>query len=114
MTVFITVVTSRASSTVDPIRPVALLLVQLVQQRNRTEEVGSLLCVAAPVLCTVEKVGVPPVFLADADVGGMMVSGSAVLVSRILVTVLVTLVAHLTIATIDSFREVALDEIGVV
>jgi hypothetical protein len=117
MTVFIAVVTSRPTTTVDPIRPVTLHLVGLVHQTVRTEEVGSLLCVAVPVLGAVELVGVPPVSLADADVSRVVVGGSAVcvvLISRILVAVLVALVAHLTIATIDSFREVTLDEVGVV
>ena len=83
MTVFITVVTSRSTSTVDPIRPIALDLVGLVHQTVCTEEVGSLLCVAVPVLCTVELVGVPAVSLANADVSGVVVSGSAVcLMSR--------------------------------
>ena len=117
MTVFIALVTSRSSTTVNPIRPVALHLVRLVHQTVRTEEVGSLLCLAVPVLGAVELVRVPAVSLSDADVGGMVVSWSAVcvvLISMVLVAVLVALVAHLTIATVDSFREVALDEVGVV
>ena len=83
MTVFIAVVTSRSTTTVDPIGPIALDLVGLVHQTVCTEEVGSLLCVAVPVLCTVELVGVPAVSLANADVSGVVVSGSAVcLMSR--------------------------------
>ena len=119
MTVFIAVVTSRSTTTVDPIGPIALDLVGLVHQTVRTEEVGSLLCVAVPVLGAVELVGVPAVSLANTDVSGVVVSGSAVCVivalfAVILVAVLVALVAHLAIATVDSFREVALDEVGVV
>ena len=107
MTVFIALVTSRSSTTIDPIRPVALHLVWLVHQAVRAEEVGSLLCVAVPVLGTIELVGVPAVSLADADVRGVVVGGSAVCVvvsvtSLVLVAVLVALVAHLTIATVDS------------
>ena len=83
MTDFIAVVTSRSTTTVDPIRPIALDLVGLVHQTVRTEEVGSSLCVAVPVLGAVELVGVPAVFLANADVSGVVVSGSAVcLMSR--------------------------------
>ena len=118
MTVFIALVTTWSTATVDPIRPVALHLGWLVHQTVRTEEVGSSLSVAMPVLGTVELIGVPAVFLANADVGGVVVGGSAVRVvvftSLVLVAVLVTLVAHLPIATVDSFREVALDEVGVV
>jgi hypothetical protein len=64
-------------------------------------------------------VRVPAISLSGADVGGVVVSGSAVCVIRalfavILVAVLVALVAHLPITTIDPFREVALNEIRVV
>ena len=119
MTVFIAVITSRSTSTVDPIRPVALHLVGLVHQTVCTEEVASSLCVAVPVLCTVVLVRVPAISLSGADVGRVVVSGSAVCVvvalfAVVLVAVLVALVAHLTITTIDPFREVALDEIRVV
>ena len=83
MTVFIAVVTSRPTTTVDPIRPVTLHLVRLVHQTVCTKEVRSPLCVAMPVLGTVELVGVPAVSLANADVSGVVVSGSAVcLMSR--------------------------------
>ena len=69
MTVFMTVVTSRPTATVDSIWPVALNLVRLVHQTICTKEVGSLLCVAVPVLGAVELVRVPPVSVsADADV----------------------------------------------
>ena len=118
MTVLITLVTRRPTTAVDPIWPIALHFAWLVHQTIRTEEVGSALCVAMPVLGTVELIGVPAVSLADADVGGVVVGGSAVRVvavaSLVLVAVLVALVAHLTITTVDSFREVALDEVGVV
>ena len=119
MTVFIALVTRRPTTTVDPIRPITLHLARLIHQTVRTEEVGSSLSVAVPVLGAVELVGVPAVFLANADVCGVVVGGSAVCVivalfAVILVAVLVALVAHLAIATVDSFREVALDEVGVV
>ena len=119
MTVFIALVTSRSRTTVDPIRPVALHLVWLVHQAVRAEEVGSLLCVAVPVLGAVELVRVPAVFLPNADVGWMVVCGSTVCVGLavfavIPVAVFVALIAHLTIATVHSFREVALDEVRVV
>ena len=119
MTVFIALVTSWTTATVDPIRPVALHLVWFVHQTICTEEVGSSLRVAMPVLGTVKQVWVPSVCLADADVGGVVVCGSAVRVgvaafAVIRVAVIVALVAHLTITAVDSIREVALDEVGVV
>ena len=70
-------------------------------------------------LCTVEQIGVPAVFPTDADIVGMVVSGSAVCVvvavfALIRVAVVVTFVAHLTFATIDAVGEVALDVVGIV
>ena len=83
MTVFIALVTRRPTTTVDTIGPIALHLARLEHQTVRTEEVGSSLCVAVPVLGAVELVGVPAVSLANADVSGVVVSGSAVcLMSR--------------------------------
>ena len=119
MTVSIALVTSWSITTVDPILPVTELLVRLPDQARSTEVVGSLLCVAVPALGAVELVGVPAVLLAHADVVGMVVGRSAVCVlvavfAFVSVAVLVTLVAHLTIATVDSFREVALDEVRVI
>ena len=119
MTIIIAVVTSRSTATVDSIRPIALHLVWFIDQTVCTEEVGALLSIAMPVLGTVEQVRVPPVSLANADVSRVVVSRSAVCVvvadfAAIRVAVLVTLVAHLTFTAVDSFREVALDEVGVV
>ena len=119
MTVFITMVTSRSTATVDPIRPVALHLVWFIDKTVCTEEVGASFRITMPVLGTVKQVWVPSVCLADADVGGVVVCGSAVSVgvaafAVIRVAVIVALIAHLTITAVDSIREVALDEVGVV
>jgi len=119
LAVFVTRVTSGSASTVNPVWPIALHLVLLVDKSGGTEEVGSLLSAAVPVLCTVEKVGVPAVVPPNADIVGMVVGGSTVRVAAavfalILVTVVVTLVAHLAFATIDAVREVALDFVSVV
>ena len=119
MTVFIAVITSRSTATVDPIGPVALHLVWFVDKTVCTEEVGSFLRITMPVLGTVKQVWVPSVCLADADVGGVVVCGSAVSVgvaafAVIRVAIIVALVAHLTVTAVDSIREVALDEVGVV
>ena len=43
MTIIIALVTSRATATVDPIRPIALHLVWFVDKTICTEEVGALL-----------------------------------------------------------------------
>ena len=61
---------------------------------------------------TVEEVRFPAIFLADPDVSRSAVCIVVAVFAVIPVAVLVTLGAHLTITTIDSFREVALDEVG--
>ena len=70
-------------------------------------------------LCTVEQIGVPAVFPSDADIVRVVVGWSTVCVvvavfTPILVAVVVTFVAHLTLTTIDTVGEVALDVVGVV
>ena len=120
MTVFIAVVTSRSTTTVDPIRPIALDLVGLVHQTVGTEEVGSLLCVAVPVLGAVEHVRVPVVLPSNADVGGVVVGRTTVGITAatigtiILFAVAVAVVANLAIPTANTVRPVALDIIGIV
>ena len=120
MTVFITVVTSRPTATVDSIWPVALDQVRLVHQPVRTEEVGSPLCVAVPVLGAVEHVRVPVVLPSNADVGGVVVGRTTVGITAatiraiILFTVAVTVVANLAIPTANAVRPVALDVVRVV
>ena len=70
-------------------------------------------------LCTVEQIGVPAVFPSDTDIVRVVVGWSTVCVvvavfTLILVAVVVTFVAHLTLTTIDTVGEVALDVVGVV
>ena len=71
-------------------------------------------------LCTVEEIRVPAVFPPNADIVGMVVSGStvcvvvAVFTVFIIVAVFVTLVAHLTFTTIHAVGEGALDFVRVV
>ena len=137
--VLIALVTCRYASAVNPVWPIALHLVLLVDKSSGAEEVGSLLRAAVPVpagkgrckwvdilsttffdlLCTVEQIGVPAVCPPGADIVGMVVGGSAVCVvvavfALIRVAVFVTIVAHLTFTTIDAVGEVALDVVGVV
>ena len=120
MTVFITVVTSGSTSTVDPIRPVALHLVWLVHQAVRTDEVGSLLCVAVPVLGAVEHVRVPVVLPSNADVGRVVVGRTTVGITAttigaiILFAVAVAVVANLAIPTTNTVRPITLDVVRVV
>ena len=66
MTVFIGVVTSRLTATVDTIRPITLHLAWLVHQTIHREEVGSLLHIAVTVLGTLVLVRVPPICLPGA------------------------------------------------
>ena len=65
-------------------------------------------------MLTVEEVRFPAIFLADPDVSRSAVCIVVAVFAVIPLAVLVALGAHLMITTIDSFREVALDEVGVV
>ena len=97
-----------------------LHLVRLVHKTVGTEEMCSFLCIAVPVLGAVEQIWIPAVTFSNADVIGMMVVWTAV--SRALTpvwnvvffAVLVAFVANQAIATVNTVREVTLDEVGVV
>ena len=80
---------------------------------------GSFLCIAVPVLGAVEQIWIPAVTFSNADVIGMMVVWTAVSraltpVWNVFFAVLVAFVANQAIATVNTAREVTLDEIGVV
>merc|ERR1712180_196551 len=120
LTVLITAVTSGPTSAVNPVRVVALDLARLVDKSVGTEEVGPPLCVAVPVLGTVEHVRVPVVLPSNADVGGVVVGRTTVGITAatigtiILFAVAVAVVANLAIPTTNTVRPVALDIVRVV
>merc|ERR1712180_210077 len=120
LTVLITAVTGRPTSTVNPVRIVALDLARLVDKPVGTEEVGPPLCVAVPVLGAVEHVRVPVVLPSNADVGGVVVGRTTVGITAatiraiILFAVAVAVVANLAIPTTNTVRPITLDVVGVV
>ena len=120
LAVLITAVTGRPTSAVNPVRIVALDLARLVDKPVGTEEVGSPLCVAVPVLGAVEQVRVPVVLPPHADVGGVVVGRTTVGITAatigaiILFAVAVAVVANLAISTANAVRPVALDVVRVV
>ena len=94
-------------------------LVRLVHKTVGAEEICSFLCIAVPVLGAVEQIWIPAVTFSNADVIGMMVVWTAVSraltpVWNVFFAVLVAFVANQAIATVNTAREVTLDEIGVV
>merc|ERR1712180_446156 len=120
LTVLITAVTGRPTSAVNPVRVVALDLARLVDKSVGTEEVGPPLCVAVPVLGTVEHVRVPVVLPSNADVGGVVVGRTTVGITAatigaiILFAVTVAVVANLAIPAANAVRPIALDVVRVV
>ena len=120
LAVLITAVTGGPTSTVNPVRVVALDLARLIDKPVGTEEVRSPLCVAVPVLGAVEHVRVPVVLPPHADVGGVVVGRTTVGITAatigaiILFAVAVAVVANLAVPTANAVRPVALDVVRVV